>query len=113
MGYGLQSFCYYIYSLGFCSRVRKYIENFTNTPLFFPFSPFFMKGQYFMNKQTILEIFGIDQEEYNRETIEMAKVSSMRGDGFTMNDISMIVFTKHLDKQINAWYERYMSGKLS
>ncbi len=66
-----------------------------------------------MNKQSILEIFGIDQEEYNRETVEMAKVSSMRGDCFTMDDISFIVFTKHLDKQINAWYECYMSDEFS
>lgn len=66
-----------------------------------------------MNKQTILEIFGIDQEEYNRETLEMAKVSAIRGDKFTADDIAFIVFTKHLDKQINAWYECYMSGKLS
>lgn len=66
-----------------------------------------------MNKQTILEIFGIDQEEYNRETLEMAKVSAIRGDKFTADDIALTVFTKHLDKQINAWYECYMSGKLS
>ena len=66
-----------------------------------------------MNKQSILEIFGIDRDEYNRETVEMAKVSAVRGDCFTMNDIDLIVFTKHLDKQINAWYECYMSGEYS
>ena len=66
-----------------------------------------------MNKKSILEIFGIDVEEYRRETLEMAKVSAVRGDKFTSDDIAFIVFTKHLDKQINAWYELYMSGKYS
>lgn len=62
---------------------------------------------------SILQIFGIDEEKYIQEIVAMAKVSAMRGDSFSSNDISSIVFAKHLDKQLQSWYDTYMSGRLS